>query len=262
MVGLIILIALILFFIAGLFVKYDAITKTNALDRLKAPSWKYPFGTDTLGRNLFLRVMYGTRYSLAIGFGCTIISLALGVILGGISGYYGNMTDNVIMRATDVVSSIPGMLSAMVIMTALGQSLANMIFAMGITGVPMYIRITRAQVLTVRTNEYVEAARAIGISNFKIILKQIIPNSMSPIIVTVTSGIGMTIMAASGLSFIGFGVPSPKPEWGALVSNGRDLMRTSPWVTTFPGAAIMLIVLAFSILGDGLRDALDPKLKT
>ena len=261
MLGLIILCILILTLIASFFISYSSMTKTNAKARLNPPSVEYPFGTDDLGRNLFLRVIYGTRYSLVIGFGCTIISLVFGVSLGAVAGFYGGKFESFVMRACDVISSIPGMLSAMVIMTALGQSLPNLIFAMGITSIPLYVRITRASVLSVRNNEFVEAARAIGISNSRIIFTEVLPNGMAPIIITITTGMGMTIMAAAGLSFIGFGVPPPHPEWGGLISSGRNLTRTAPWVTAFPGLAIMLVVLAFNMLGDGLRDALDPKLK-
>lgn len=261
LVGLIIILILFLTFFASLFVSYDSIAATSVSDRLSPPSWKLLFGADELGRNLFLRVIYGTRYSIAIGFGVVTIGLVFGILFGSIAGYYGGLVEGIIMRLTDVVSSIPGILSAMVIMTALGQSLPNLILAMGLTTIPLYTRITRASVLPVRNNEFIEAARAMGISNFRIIFTQVLPNGMSPIIITLTTSLGMTIMGAAGLSFIGFGVPPPHPEWGGLIATGRALTRTAPWVTLFPGLAIMFVVLAFNMLGDGLRDALDPKLK-
>jgi oligopeptide/dipeptide ABC transporter ATP-binding protein len=261
MLGLILLCIIFLTFLASWFVSYTSITTINAHARYNAPSWQYPFGTDDMGRNLFLRVVYGARYSIIIGFGCTLISLVIGAGLGAVAGFYGGKLESIIMRAADVMISIPAMLAAMVLMTALGQSLTNLIFAMGITGIPIYIRITRASVLSIRHNEYVEAARAIGLSNFRIVFSEVLPNGMSPVIITITTGIGMTIMAAAGLSFIGFGVPPPQPEWGGLISSGRALTRTAPWVAAFPGAAIMIVVLGFNMLGDGLRDALDPKLK-
>ena len=260
LLGLIILCLILLLFLASLFISWQSITKTNARSILSAPSREHLFGTDELGRDLFKRVVYGTRYSIAIGFGCTFISLLFGVPIGAVAGYYGGKLENFIMRACDVMASIPGQLSAMVFMTALGQSLTNLVIAMGITSIPLYVRITRASVLSIRNNEFVEAAHAIGISNSKIMFSEILPNGLSPIIIMVTTGMGMTIMAAAGLSFIGFGVPSPAPEWGGLISSGRGLTRTAPWVAAFPGLAIMMVVLAFNLLGDGLRDALDPKL--
>jgi len=261
LVGFIIFCIIMLTFIASLFISYSSMSTTSAANRILPPSGQFPFGTDNLGRNLFLRIVYGARYSVTIGFGCTALSLFFGVLIGAVSGFYGGTVDNIIMRVTDVISSIPGMLFTMVIMTAFGQSLGNMIFAMGINGITMYVRITRASVLSVRGNEFVEAAKAIGISNFRTIYTQVLPNGMAPIIITVTTGIGMTIMAASGLSFIGFGVPPPLPEWGGLVSSGRAYLRTAPWISAFPGIAIMLVTLSFNMLGDGLRTALDPKQK-
>jgi len=260
-VGLIILLIIVLTFFVSLTVSFKSITASSVPDMYAPPSWKMPFGADDMGRNLFLRVIYGTRYSLAIGVGAVLIGLTIGVFLGCIAGYYGGIYEHIIMRACDVMSSIPGILFSMVIMTALGQNLINLIFALGITSTPLYARISRASILRVRSEEFIEAARAIGIPNFRIIFTQVLPNGMAPIIITVTTSLGMSILAAAGLSFIGFGVPPPYPEWGGLIASGRTLIRTAPWVTLFPGLAIMLTVLAFSILGDGLRDALDPKLK-
>ena len=261
MAGLVILTLVFLTLLLSLFISFQSVAATSASARFEPPSLKYPFGTDDLGRNLFLRVVYGTRYSIAIGFGVVAIGLFFGVLLGSIAGYFGGSLENIIMRISDTMSSVPGMLSAMVIMTALGQSLTNLIIAMGVTSIPLYLRISRASVLTVRDQEFVEAARAIGLSNFRIIYTQVLPNGMSPVIISVTTSLGMTIVGAAGLSFIGFGVPAPAPEWGGLIATGRALLRTAPWVTTFPGLAIMLVVLSFNMLGDGLRDALDPKLK-
>ena len=260
-VGLIIICVIVLTFFASLTISYESITAMSVPDMYAAPSWEMPFGADDMGRNLFLRVVYGTRYSLAIGLGAVLIGLTIGLILGCFAGYYGGVYDNIIMRVCDVMSSIPGLLFSMVIMTALGQNLVNLIFALGITTAPMYARIARASMLSVRSEEFVEAARSIGFNNLRIIFTEVLPNGMAPIIITVTTSLGMSILAAAGLSFIGFGVPPPHPEWGGLVASGRNLTRTAPWVTLFPGLVIMITVLAFSILGDGLRDALDPKLK-
>jgi len=259
--GMIILGIILLAFIASLFISFDAVTTTNVRGRFAPPSWQYPFGTDNFGRNLLLRVIYGSRYSIAIGLGVSAIAVSFGVFFGAIAGYYSGHVENVIMRIFDVIASIPGTLLGIVIVTMMGQSLQNLIIAVGVTLIPSFVRITRATVLTVRDNEFVEASKAIGLSNARVIFTQVLPNAMSPIIVTLTTGLGMAILLAASLSFIGFGVAVPHPEWGAMISTGRDYIRIAPWITTFPGIAIMLIVLAFNLLGDGLRDALDPKLK-
>jgi len=261
MVGLVILCVVLVTLIISLFISYDSVTATNVPIRFSAPSWAYPLGTDNMGRNMALRVIYGTRYSIAIGFGVVGLAAIFGVLFGSIAGYYGGQVENIVMRIFDVLASIPSFLLGIVIISTLGQSLQNLILAVGITTIPVFVRIARASVLTVRDNEFVEAARAIGLSNFRIIFTQVLPNGLSPIIVTITSSLGVSILVAASLSFIGFGVPVPRPEWGAMISTGRDYMRSASWITTFPGICIMLVVLAFNLLGDGLRDALDPKLK-
>ena len=261
-VGMCIIIALILIMIySAIFISYDSITAMDVTARLQPPSAAHPFGTDDSGRDLFLRVLYGTKYSIAIGVGAVCVSLIVGLILGAIAGYFGGIVDDIIMRLSDILASIPATLMGMVIVTVLGQSLRNLLFAVGVTAIPAFIRITRSSVLTVRNQEYVEAARSIGMSNLRIIFTQVVPNGLSPIIVTVTSRIGAAIIESAGLSFLGFGVPVPEPEWGALISGGRNFIRTAPYLTLFPGLFIMITVLAFNIMGDGLRDALDPKLK-
>ena len=260
-VGLIIAVILILILICSLFISYTSVTASNGALRLAPPSWQHPFGCDDLGRDVFLRTIYGTRYSIVIGFGSVAIAAIFGVFLGSIAGYYGRLVDDIIMRASDILASIPGMLLGMVIVTVLGQSLINLLLAVGVTAIPIFLRITRASVLTVRNQEFVEAARAIGMSNFRIIFTQVLPNGFAPVIVTLTTSLGASIIVAAALSFLGFGVPVPNPEWGALISAGRNYIRTSPNLMTFPGLFIMITVLAFNLLGDGLRDALDPKLK-
>ena len=261
MAGLIIIVVLLLILLSSLFISFEAVTDSATVNRFRPPDWQFPFGGDNLGRNTFLRTIYGTRYSIVIGFGAVAIATVFGVILGSFAGFYGGITDDLIMRASDVLASIPGMLLGMVIVTVLGQSLQNLIIAVGVTAIPVFVRITRASVLTVRNSEFVEAARAIGISDFRIIFTQVLSNGLSPIIVTFTASIGLSIIVAASLSFLGFGVPVPHPEWGALVSTGRNYIRNAPWLTTFPGLFIMITVLAFNLLGDGLRDALDPKMK-
>ena len=259
--GIVIIAIVIIMFLASLFLSFESVTAMDVPNRYSPPSWRFPFGTDNSGRNLFLRVVYGSRYSLVIGLGSTLIQLIPGLLLGAIAGYYGGKLDDIIMRISDILASIPGLLLGIVIVSVLGQNLWNLILAVGVTGIPIYIRITRAAILTVRNSEFVEASRAIGFSNMRIIATQILPNGLAPIIVTVTTSLGVVIIIASSLSFLGFGVPVPHPEWGALVSSGKDYMRTAPWLTAFPGLLIMFIVLGFNMLGDGLRDAMDPKLK-
>ena len=260
-VGAIIIAVLLLTFLISLFIPFEAVTRQNVRIRLTPPSWQNPFGTDNTGRSVFLRVVYGARYSLAIGLGVVGFGVILGVIFGSIAGYYGGRTEQLIMRLSDVLSSIPGILFGMVIMTALGQNLPNLIFACGVTTIPVFVRITRASVLAIRGNEFIEAAKAMGLSSVRIIYAEVLPNGLSPVIVTTTASLGLSIIVAASLSFIGFGVQVPRPEWGAMISSGRDFARSAPWVMTFPGVAIMLTVLGFNLLGDGLRDALDPKLK-
>ena len=260
--GLTILAVILLCFLASLlFISYEMATEGVAADRLSKPSLKYPFGADNLGRNLFYRVLYGSRYSLAIGFGGSAIAATLGITLGCIAGYYGGIREMLIMRFAEIMTSIPGLLLGMVIMSALGTTLGNLIICIGVTSIPIYIRMTRASILSLKNLEYVEAAHAIGFSNARIIFSQILPNAMSPLIITFSMNMGLMIMTASGLSYLGFGITVPLPEWGTLIAGGRDFMRSSPHLLTFPGVFIMATVLAFNMIGDGLRDALDPKLK-
>jgi len=261
MPGVIIVGLLFLLFLGSLFISFDTATARNVSIRFTPPNLQYPFGTDTLGRNMFISVIYGIRYSLAIGFGAAGMSTIFGVTLGSLAGFYGGKTENLIMRFSDVLASIPSLLFGMVIVTTLGQSLPNLIIAVGVTGTPIFIRMTRASILTVMNNEYVEAASAIGLRKPRIIFKHVLPNGMSPIIVTITASLGITIIVAASLSYLGFGVPAPHPEWGRMISANKEFARTAPWLMTYPGLAIMVTVLAFNLFGDGLRDALDPKLK-
>ena len=258
-------VVLLIVFIAlfsDVFLDYDTqVVGQNLADRLQWPSANHWFGTDELGRDIFFRVLYGTRFSCSVGLVAVTIGLLLGVPLGAIAGFYGGWIEELIMRSTDILSAVPNMLLAIVIVSVLGQSIWNLMLAVGITSVPEFVRITRAAVLTVRNQEYVEASKAIGLTNRKIIFKHILPNCLSPIIVQATLRVASAIISASSLSFLGLGVPAPSPEWGALLSGGRKYIRDYSYMTLFPGLAIMITVLALNMMGDGLRDSLDPKLK-
>ena len=258
----IVLIIVFIALFADVFLDYDTqVVGQNVAERLQWQSARHWFGTDELGRDIFFRVLYGTRFSCSVGLVAVTIGLVIGVTLGAIAGFYGGTLEEVIMRSTDILGAVPNMLMAIVIVSVLGQSIWNLMLAVGITSVPQFVRITRAAVLTVRNQEYVEASKAIGLSNRRIIFKHILPNCLSPIIVQATRRVASAIISASSLSFLGLGVPAPSPEWGALLSGGRKYIRDYSYMTLFPGLAIMITVLALNMMGDGLRDSLDPKLK-
>ena len=237
---------------------YDVQNPENIFQK---PNMQHPFGTDNFGRDIFARIIHGSRISLAIGFIVVGIALVAGTILGSIAGYYGKVADNIIMRLIDTMLAIPGILLAIAIAAALGPGLFNTMISVGIGAIPSYARIVRASVLSLKGLEFVEAARAIGGNNFRIISRHILPNCMAPIIVQATIGLASAILAAAGLSFLGIGIQLPIPEWGAMLSAGRRFMRIYPHLCIFPGLAIVTVVLALNMMGDGLRDAFDPKLK-
>ena len=260
-VGMIVITAMVLLFIVSLFVPVEAMTAANVAHRFYPPSLTYPFGTDAMGRNLFIRVVYAARFSLPIGVGATLVATTLGVLLGTHASYYGGAVDDVIMRISDTFASVPGLITGMVIVSVLGRSLLTLIIAVGVAAVPIFIRTSRGATLSVRDNEFVEAARAIGLSDFRIMFTQVLPNGMAPILISFSIALGNSILISASLSYLGFGIPVPNPEWGSLVAAGRDVIRNASWLTTFPGLFIMATVMGFNMLGDGLRDALDPKLK-
>jgi len=262
MLGLIFLIVLIAATTIASFV-YDYDTDIIAMSkgRFLAPSIGHIFGTDNMGRDIFARVLYGAKYSLFISFGSTAIGLVVGLFLGSLAGYYGGLMDNVVMRLTDIFYSIPYIMIAIVVVSLLGTSTMNLLFAMALGTFSSFARIGRASIMTVRDNEYIEAGYAIGLPSWKIILKHVLPNCLSPIIVQTTLKVGSNIISASSLSFLGVGITPPTPEWGAMLSDGRSYIRSSGWMCLFPGLAIMITVLALNLLGDGLRDAMDPKMK-
>ncbi|MBR1601905.1 MAG: ABC transporter permease [Synergistaceae bacterium] len=235
--------------------------KQDLMHMFETPSAEHWLGTDEFGRDILSRLIYGARVSLQVGFIAVGIALVVGGMLGAVSGYYSGWLDNSIMRVMDVLLSIPQTLLAIAIVAALGPSLMNLMIAVGISAVPTYARIVRGSVLSIRSMEFIEAARAVGSSDLRIILRHILPNSMAPIIVQSTLGVASAILNAAGLSFIGLGIQPPNPEWGAMLSGGRQYIRDFPHMTLYPGLAIMFTILALNFLGDGLRDALDPKLK-
>lgn len=263
MIGLVIIgVILLAAIFADLIVPYEYGTKQVISDRLQGPSLKHPFGTDDLGRDLFARVIHGSRSSLALGIATTAIATVIGGFLGGVCAYYGNRVDNIIMRLLDVITSIPTTLLSLSIVAALGAGISNLIIAITVSRVPTFARVIRSAVLNIVNQEYIEAARAGGSGNLRIMLRHVYPNAMSPIIVQCTMSVSQLILQAAGLSFLGMGVLPPAPEWGALLNSAREFMRTAPYLMVFPGIAIVLAALAFNLVGDGLRDAFDPRMKS
>ena len=248
------LVALLAPFITG----YDP-AQPDIRARMAAPSLGHPFGTDDLGRDLFTRVVFGSRVSLQIGFISVGIGFGCGVTLGLLAGFYPRI-DNLILRAVDVLLAFPGLLLAIAILGALGPSLTNAMIAVGIAAVPSFVRITRSAVLRVRTQDYVEASRAVGARDARILVRHVLPNISSEVIVTTTLSMAAAILAASVLSFLGLGAQPPTPEWGAMVFVAKDFLDIAPHIALFPILAIFFTVLGFNFLGDGLRDALDPRL--
>ncbi len=263
MFGLILLIILILIAIfCGFFLDYEGeVIKQNVRERLQFPSWQHPFGTDQFGRDVLCRVIWGTRISLSASLVIIAIATLFGALFGALAAYYGGMVDNVIMRVMDIFYALPFNLLAICIVASLGNGMLNLGAACVVGVIPGFTRVFRSAIMPIRNQEYIEAARACGTRDLRILTRHILPNAMGPIIVQATLNLAITILAIAGLSYIGLGVEAPAPEWGTMLSDGREYMRNYPYLVIFPGLAIMISAMALNLIGDGLRDALDPKLK-
>lgn len=262
MIGLAIFIFIILVVIfADLITPYSRAIETNRSDLLAPPSAKYIFGTDLQGRDYFARIVHGSRASISVALVVSLLSLLISSVLGGIAGYYGGRTDNVIMRILDVFMCIPQIMMALALVAALGSNLINLCIALTISSIPGNVRLIRSTIISVSDQDYIEAARCYGTSDARIIAKYIIPNAIGPIIVNTTIGMANMILGAASLSFLGLGVQPPTPEWGSMLSAGKEYMQTQPRLIYIPGICIVLTALSVNLIGDGLRDALDPKIR-
>lgn len=259
--GAILLMVMILLAVASPIIAPFGFDEQNYEVARQTPSFAHLAGTDELGRDIFSRILYGGRVSLTIG----IISVGIGLFCGGslgiLAAYYGGIAETVIMRIVDVLMAIPSIILSISVCAALGSGIVNTMIAVGISSIPTYARVFRSSVISEKSKEYIEAAKAVGAGNVRIILKHILPNSIAPVIVQASLGVAQAITTAASLSFIGLGIQPPNPEWGALLSSGRQYIRDFPHMVVYPGIAIMLTVLALNLIGDGLRDALDPRLK-
>lgn len=260
-IGLSIFLILVILSIVGPLLcsyQYDVIDVAN---RYLSPSLEHPFGTDQLGRDIFSRILYGGRYSLSLGVLSVGLALVISIFLGTLAGYFGGLTDTLIMRFLDIIQSIPSLLIAIIMSAVLGTGFGMTIIALAVPCVSGYTRVLRAQVMQTSQNEYVEAATSLSVSRFKIMFKHILPNTWAPLIVSATMGVATAVLSASSLSFIGLGIQSPLPEWGAMLAGARDYMRDYPYMVIIPGCFIMITVLGLNMFGDAVRDVLDPKLK-
>ena len=261
MLGLFIFLIEVLLAISAQWIMPYDYAQINPREMLQAPSLAHLMGTDDMGRDIFSRLLYGARYSLGIGIVSLALGAWLGIIIGAIAGYAGGWVDNLIMRFLDIIQAIPGMLLMIAIAAVLGNGFFNTCVALAVGGIPGTARLLRASILNIRNMEYLEAAESINCSKFRLISGHILPNAFSPLIVSFAMGVANSVVSAASLSFIGLGIQPPTPEWGAMLSAGRAYIRDYPHLELFPGIAIMITVLALNLLGDGLRDALDPKLK-
>ena len=260
-IGLVVVTAMVLVAVlAPIVAPYDPFTDANLADSKLAPSRQYPLGTDRLGRSILTRIIYGAGVSLRVGVLSVLISAGVGTVLGLLAGFFGGWVDSVIMRLMDIVLAFPGMLLAIAIVAVRGIGLTNTMIAISIVGVAGPSRVIRSMVLSIRERDYIQAARSVGVRDLRIIVRHIFPNTLSPLIIQMTMGIGGAILMAAALGFLGLGAVPPTPEWGSMIGDGIPFLRQAPWMVFFPGIAIMISVLGFNLLGDGLRDALDPQM--
>ncbi|MBD7909268.1 ABC transporter permease [Sporosarcina gallistercoris] len=261
MAGAIIIgIYLLMMLVAPLVAPYDPF-EISLEDKLTPPSMEHWMGTDDKGRDILSRILYGSRLSIGVGFASVLFGAFFGITLGLIAGYYGKWVDTIISRLLDVMLAFPGILLALAIISALGPGLINVTIAVGVFSIPLFARIVRGSTMEVKKLEYIDAIRTLGANDFTIIFKHVFPNVLSPIIVQGSMRLATAILSAAGLSFLGLGAQPPSPEWGAMLSSGRDFLFSAPYMAIFPGLMISVLVLGFNLFGDGLRDALDPKLK-
>ena len=246
--------------LAPVIAPFDPVRDADLNNYLRPPGAPFLLGTDTFGRDVFSRMIYGARISLGVGIAVQASALAIGVTLGLLAGFFGGRVDQLIMRLTEIVFAFPGLLFAIAIMAVIGPSLYNVFLALGLVSWTSLSRVVRGQVLSLKEQEYVEAARAVGASNARIIARHILPNTLAAVTVLVTLGIGGAILAEAGLSFLGLGAQPPEPSWGSMLSAGRDYLLQAPWLSVYPGLAIFLTVMGFNLLGDGIRDLLDPRM--
>lgn len=258
--GVVLALLILLAIFAPLISSYDP-TAVALRTRLQPPSASHLFGTDEFGRDILTRVFYGARISLPVGLIALVIGVSLGTLVGLIAGFYGKIVDGILMWFVDVLLAFPGLLLALLVVAILGVDLRNVMIAVGVSMIPRFARLVRGTVLSAKENLYVDAARAIGVPERQILVRHVLPNILSPVIVLATLSLGVTILTAAGLSFVGLGAKPPSPEWGAMIAEGRQFLQHQWWIGTFPGVAILLTVLSVNLIGDGLRDALDPRMR-
>ena len=262
MCGMFILIIMMLaILLAPLYVDYDMVYKQHIIENFHAPSAEHPFGTDQFGRDLFVRIIYGGQISLFVGLAVVGMSFVIGCVLGGVAGYFGGVVDQLVMRVVDMFMAVPAILLSMAVVAALGNGTDKMLIALTVAQTPRFTRVVRSSIMTLRNQEFVEAAKCCGTSSARIIFKHILPNGIGPVIVSATLTLGQVILSIASLGFLGIGVASPTPEWGTILSENKAFIRYYPYLGLIPGSCIALSVMAVNFIGDGLRDALDPRMK-